>query len=97
MQMARVLVIDSASASKSGIGGEWSSEVIRIEARDNHLFAAVGKALRHVHECRPHEVGFVDSHHLHARVEAVGDVGRGIHDYWSACRTSACETISLLE
>jgi hypothetical protein len=72
MQMASVLVIDSARHSRSGIG---------VQAGDNHLLAAVGEGLRDLHQPRSEEIRLVDADDLGARIGEKQNLADVIHDF----------------
>lgn len=52
-----------------GHGREGAAEVIRIEARNQNLFAAIGKLLRNFNQLGTHEIRFVEANNLRPPVE----------------------------
>ena len=66
-------------------GRERPSQVVGIQAGDDHLLAAIGEPLRHLHQLRTHEIGLVDADHFAAPIDALRDLARRWRPPANAC------------
>ena len=80
-QMASVLVMRFGQRQQIRDGDERAAQVIGVQPGDDHLLAAIGQALRHVHQALAHEIRLVHADHFRAPVHAVQDLAAGVHDF----------------